>query len=91
MAKKVVAVKFNLEQESERRCYEELLKLDGGAYATPSGYAKAILVHYLQGQIKKQESEIDYQLLAEKVAEILKAKSESWEVPEGSYYDQIFG
>ena len=100
MEKKVIAVKFNLENESERRCYEELLSLDGGAFTTASGYAKAILIHYLKEKLevkeRSQKPEIDYDFLATKVAERLKQKPDleepgAWEDPESNYYDKNFG
>lgn len=74
---KVVAIKFDLTNEAQKQYYEELLKLDDGTFANISAYAKAIVVGEMKRRLHTSKNpELDYDLLAAKVAEILNHQKE---------------
>ena len=55
---KSVAVKFNLEKESDNKFYSKLMELDNGVYVYPAQYAKVIICKYLQDKMSDEEADI---------------------------------
>ena len=56
---KVVAVKFNLDKESDKKYYDKLLELDEGVYNYPAQYAKIIICKYLNELMKNKENQFE--------------------------------